>query len=200
MSSLKHAIVLALAILAFVLLAVSVLEGAGDKSDAARWENLQSVKPGSDVRVSLKNVETWQGKMRAVSDDGLAIQTSDGEKSFARDSVARVSAKSRSHRKRNVLIGLGVGAVTGVIVGVANPELGQGTCEQGSCTNAGTAAMVGVAAAAGGAAVGAIIPTGGWHEVFRAPPEAAARPGGTVAAPGAGGRDSSLTGDELARK
>lgn len=182
MNRLKHGLLLGLAILALGLFAAPVLRGAPDKSDTARWENLRKVTPGSAVRVVLKNIESWDGKLGTVSDNGLTMRTSGGEKTFARDSIVRVSIKGRSHRKRNLLIGLGVGAVTGVVIGVADPELGQGTCEQGSCANAGVAAMVGAAGAAGGAAIGAIIPTGGWHEVFRASEEAAAGPGGTTTA------------------
>ena len=191
MNSLKHAIVLALAILAFILLAATVLRGAGDKNDAARWENLRNVAPGSNVRVVLKNVQTHEGKLRSVTDEGLRIQTSDGEGTFARDTVARVSAKGRAHRKRNLLIGMGLGAATGAIVAVADPELGQGVCEQGSCLNAGTVSAVTFGGAAAGSVVGAAIPTGRWHEVFRAPARATARAGGTGAVPRSGRPGSS---------
>jgi hypothetical protein len=56
----------------------------------------------------------------------------------------------------------------GIIVGVASPELGQGKCSQGSCVNATSVPVAGVAGAAAGAGLGAAIPTHGWHEVYRA--------------------------------
>ncbi len=195
MNSLKHYLWLGLGIFTLVLLSAPALRGAGEKGDAANWENLRNVAPSSSVRVVLKNVETHEGKLQRVSDEGITISTASGEKTFARNDVLRVSTKGKSHRKRNLLIGMGAGAVTGVIVGVADPELGQGTCAQGSCVDAGTAAMAGAVGAVAGAAVGAIIPTGGWHEVFRAPQAATAQPRGNKIVPA-----SSLAAGQVAHR
>lgn len=200
MNSLKYCLWPGLGIFALVLLSAPALRGAGEKGDAANWENLRNVAPSSSVRVVLKNVGTHQGKLRGVSDESLTISTAAGKKTFARNEVLRVSTKGKSHRVRNLLIGMGVGAVTGVIVGVADPELGQGTCAQGSCVDAGTAALVGFGGAVAGTAVGAIIPTGGWHEVFRAPPEAAAQPGSDNIAPASADRSSRLAAGQVAHR
>ncbi len=153
----------------FVLLVATVpLQAAGPKPTTAQWENLQSVASGSTVRVVLNDAKSFTGRLRAVGDAGLTLRTDAGEQTFARESILRVSTKSESHRKRNALIGLAVGGATGAIVGVASPELGTGTCAQGSCVDAGTVTALGVGGGLAGAGVGAVIPTGGWHDVYRA--------------------------------
>lgn len=156
--------------LAVLALTSNFTFGAGGNQDGNDgWESVRCVAPGSNVRVVLNNVQMHEGKLKAVSDNAISITTPSGEQIFARNSVVRVSAKRESHRKRNLLIGLAAGAVGGVILGVADPELGQGTCEQGSCIDAGTVAITTVGGAALGALVGAVIPTGGWQEVYRTP-------------------------------
>ena len=65
-----------------------------------------------------------------------------------------------------MLIGLAAGAATGLIVGVASPELGTGTCSQGSCIDAGTVSLLAVAGGAVGTAVGAALPAS--KTVYRA--------------------------------
>ena len=197
MNNLKHAMVPGLAILGLVLLGAPVLRGAEGEGSAARWQELSTVAPGSRVRVVMKNVESWEGTLRAVSDDGVTVQTASGEKTFARNDVLRVSAKGTSHRKRNLLIGLGTGAATGAIVAVADPKLGQGTCEQGSCVNAGTVALATLVGAAVGSGACAAIPTGGWHEVYRAPAEVAERHGRTTAGQHAALPASGLTAGQF---
>ena len=85
---------------------------------------------------------------------------------FTRQEVMRVSVKKKGYRGRNTLIGLGAGAAIGVVVGVASHQDCTGFCllytTRGQ--DAGIGAIIfGVI----GTAVGALIPTGGWREVYK---------------------------------
>ena len=132
------------------------------------WDNLKSLATGQQIQVVLNDAKAYTGQLHSVSDEGLVIRTGGGEQTVERQNILRVSSQGKSHRGRNALIGLAVGAGAGVAVGVASPELGQGKCAQGSCFNAESAALGGFVGAAIGTGLGAVLPTGGWHDVYRA--------------------------------
>jgi len=158
---------LILTILSLIL--VSSLALAGAKSDMASWENLRQLAPGIEVKIVLNDARAYTGQFKAVTDEAFVLRLDTGaEQTFARRDVLRVSTQGKKHRGRNALIGMAVGAGVGVIVGAASPELGQGKCQHGSCVNAASVAVPGFAAALAGAGIGAAIPTGGWHDVYRA--------------------------------
>ena len=138
------------------------------KSRQANWDNLKGLATGDDIRLVLNDTKSYKAKFQSVSDETIAVRLVTGEETFPRESVLRVSTKGKSHRGRNALIGLAVGAGAGVVVGVASPELGQGKCAQGSCVNAESAALAGFVGAVVGTGLGAVLPTGGWHDVYRA--------------------------------
>src|ERR1035437_1270846 len=138
------------------------------KPPQANWVNLKQLAPGQQIRVVLNDAKSYTGPLHSVSDESLVIRTGGGEQTFERQNILRVSSPGKSHRGRNALIGLAVGAGTGVVIGVVSPELGQGKCAQGSCTNAESAAVAGFVGAVAGVGLGAVLPTGGWHDVYRA--------------------------------
>ena len=142
--------------------------GAESPTTEGNWESLRTLAPGDGIRIVLNDAKSYQAKFQSVSDKAIVVRLETGGQSFAREGVLRVSAKSQSHRRRNAFIGLVVGGAAGAIVAVASPELGQGTCSQGSCIDAGTVSALGFAGGGLGAGIGAAIPTGGWHDVYRA--------------------------------
>jgi small nuclear ribonucleoprotein (snRNP)-like protein len=138
------------------------------QSSQNNWDNLKQLASGQQVQVVLNDAKSYRGQLQTVGDDALMLRLATGEQTFERQNVLRVSTRGKSHRGRNALIGLAVGASVGVIVGVASPELGQGKCAQGSCINAASAALAGFVGAAVGTGLGAVLPTDGWHDVYRA--------------------------------
>jgi hypothetical protein len=141
---------------------------AESTSTKANWDNLRKLAPGDTIRIVLNDMKSYPANFQSVSDEAIVVRLETGEQSFARERVLRVSAKSQSHRRRNAFIGLVVGGATGAVVAVASPELGQGTCSQGSCIDAGVVSALGFVGGGLGAGIGAAIPTGGWHDVYRA--------------------------------
>ena len=138
------------------------------QSSQGNWDNLEQLAPGQQIRIVLKDARSFTANFQSVTDAALLVRLPNVDQAFERLNVLRVSSKRGSHRRRNALIGLAAGAATGVVVGVASPELGRGKCEQGSCVDAGTVTALGVLGSGLGAGIGALIPTGGWHDIYRA--------------------------------
>jgi hypothetical protein len=164
----KHFFAIGMTVLMLGFIGIASVNGAEPKSTQANWESLKQLAPGQEVRVVLNDAKSYGGQFQSVSDDGIVLRLGKDSQTFERQNVLRVSTRGKSHRGRNALIGLAVGAGAGVVVGVASPELGQGKCAQGSCVDAGTVSMVGFWGGVLGAGLGAAIPTGGWHDVYRA--------------------------------
>jgi hypothetical protein len=151
-----------------LLLLIPRLASAERTPDKANWASLGQLTPGDDIRIVLNDAKSYNARFESVSDGALTVRLATGEQTFTRETVLRVSTKGQSHRGRNALIGLATGAGAGVIVGVASPELGQGKCAQGSCINAESISIGGLVGGVLGAGIGIAIPTGGWHDVYRA--------------------------------
>ena len=139
---------------------------------APDWIVVKALAPGSEVRV-----ETPAGKLtglvQAVSDGGITLLSGKGAQTAMRSDVTRVAVKKPSHRKRNALIGLAAGAAFGLVgesVATCNPADYSRSCpSQAALDTAGALVFGGM-----GAAVGAVIPTGGWREIYRSPAAAQA--------------------------
>jgi hypothetical protein len=143
------------------LLLLLLVPGFGwAQSPQNNWDNLRQLRQGQRIVVVDSSMKTLKGTFVSVSDEAISLAAGKGEESVARANVVRVSVRNPSHRRRNVLIGLAVGAGTGVIVGVASPELGQGKCAHGSCVDPAVAVGLGLVAGAAGVGIGAAIPSG----------------------------------------
>jgi hypothetical protein len=148
--------------------------GQDSKRRSSSWDNLKSLTPGQEIRVVMNNVKSYQGEFRSLSDDGITLRQAAGEQTLARKDVLRVSQKKgQNHRTRNAVIGAAVGAGVGLGIGVSY-YLRPRNCTEGplfNCagpSNLDLAAILTPVGGLAGAAIGAAIPTGGWHEVYRA--------------------------------
>ena len=131
----------------------------------SEWNVLQQLTSGQQVKVVLGNNTSSRGSFESADDRSLVIRSGKGEQSISRDQVTRVLVKGKSHRKRNALIGAGIGAGAGLAAGAAIDN----DCSKGSffCTgNKGKAILTPLWGLLG-AGIGAVIPSGGWHEVYR---------------------------------
>lgn len=137
------------------------------------WANLRLLTAGAEIRVNATGQQTIRGTLRSVNDDTLIVGQPQGERTLARSMVASVSVK-KSHRIRHMLIGLGVGAAGGLAAGAgldsAYPcrymDLG---CvpAPGIGTSPSAKEIVTPIGAVLGLAVGALLPAGGWREIYR---------------------------------
>ena len=143
---------------ALLLLAATVAA----QTNASSWNTVEALAAGTDVRI-LNGSRTVSGKIEGVTDETIVVNSGKGQETFKQQDVMRVSVKKTGHRMRNALIGLGVGAGVGVGVGAAADANCTGLCFGG---NFGKAIFTPLGAVAG-VLVGALIPTGGWREIYK---------------------------------
>ena len=129
------------------------------QSSQNNWDNLKQLSPGQQIRVVLNDVKSYEAKFQSVTDDAIVVRLATGDQTFPRQSVLRVSSKHRSHRGRNALIGVAVGVVPVVAYDAA------------ACADCDQTTKIGDAVGCGllGALVGALVPTGRWHDVLSCP-------------------------------
>ena len=148
-------------LIAVCLLALSVsgFSQTPDLSHGRNWNNLTVLSPGTEVRLELSGSHFLQGSVHSVTDDSLAVDSASGQETFTRQQVMRASVRKQSNRGRNALIGLGVGGGVGLGFVIAPHSSSSSICCSAGATVAFDAAV--------GAIIGALVPTGGWREIYR---------------------------------
>ena len=136
------------------------------------WDNLKQLRPGQRIEVVDMKWKSVKGTFVSVSEEAISLQAGKKETSLAREDVLRVALHEHSHRARNTLIGLAVGAGAGAALGYATahgphasnpPDYVGMLVTLPVCTGVGTLA-------------GAVIPTGE-QTIYRAKkPSAATTP------------------------
>jgi len=168
--TLSPASFLVLALLA-ACFSTGVASGQDSKGRSSSWDNLKGLRPGQEIRVVMNNVKSYQGEFESLTDGGITLRLAAGEQTLARKDILRVSSKGQKHRARNALIGAAVGAGAGLVIGLAANHI------QRNCTNNSFGCglpdldrenIITPVGALAGAVVGAVAPTGRWHEVYRA--------------------------------
>ncbi|HEY2015562.1 MAG TPA: hypothetical protein VGH38_18790 [Bryobacteraceae bacterium] len=93
----------------------------------------------------------------------LAINATTSQEMLVRQNVKRVQLKRPGHRGRNTLIGLGLGAAGGLVAGAGIDH----SAKDSWFPNAGKVVLTPIGMIIG-TVVGVALPTGGWHDVYRA--------------------------------
>jgi len=141
-------------------LAAATMSAQSNRTD---WNAIKAITPGTEVRITAGS-RTINGTIDRITDDTLAITAGKGQEMFDRKQVSSVSTRKPGHRLRNALIGLGAGTGAGLAIGFGIRE------RPDQLHIVPNSAVVGGSAAAGaviGTLVGAVIPTGGWHEIYK---------------------------------
>src|SRR5262249_19771097 len=133
-------------------------------AQSPEWENVKRLPPGSPVRVLLTDRHKVQGGLQSVTDDSLVVTMAGSNRTVARATITRIAVKGESHRGRNALIGMGVGAGVGLAAGASVDHSCRGDCLLGN--NLGKIVFTPLGALLG-LGVGVAIPTGGWHSIYR---------------------------------
>ena len=135
---------------------------AAAQTSATAWNTVKALPAGTEVRIAAGS-HTIRGKIDRITDDTLVVTSGNGQEMLAQQEVTRVSVGKQGHRGRNALIGLGIGAGAGLGVGAAADAGCTGFCFLGDL---GKEVFTPVGAVAG-VLVGALIPTGGWREIYK---------------------------------
>jgi hypothetical protein len=101
-------------------------------SGQAPWEALKSVPPGDEIKVSLRTGDTVKGRFLSASDDDLTLSRGKKTASVPRAEVARVYRLFSKSVVKSTLIGLGIGAGAGALIGKESFEGEIGEAELGA--------------------------------------------------------------------
>ena len=131
------------------------------QADQSSWANLSTLYGGQKVQIVEMNSKKHSGTFVNFSETALSYQDATGEQTVPRQKVRRVKLMQNKHRLRNTLIGAGVGAGAGGVIGAASFQPcspSQSLCIQPIGRGA-IAAIGAVVGAAVGAVVGALLPS-----------------------------------------
>ena len=78
------------------------------------WEGLKAVPPGDEVSVRLRNGQKLKGRLISVSDTALTLEHGNITTDVTRGDALRVHRVISKSAKRAALIGLGIGAGSGL--------------------------------------------------------------------------------------
>jgi hypothetical protein len=150
--------------IALLFLTVLAPGAAGQTADTdAAWNRLNRLPAGTEIRVALAGGKTLRGFLQNVAPASISINATTSQETVPRTDIKRIQQKRESHRGRNTLIGLGIGAAGGLTAG--------GMLDAKTSVNLFPNAAKAIFTPLGaliGVGVGAAVPTGGWREVYRA--------------------------------
>jgi hypothetical protein len=115
------------------------------------WENLRQLRAGQKIEVVDMKLKSVQGEFIRYSDDGVSLSVGRDEVSIARAAVLSVKNRQASHRARNALLGLAIGAAGGLAAGAIRGATYHEAGETGVFMLVFTPIGAGIGAAAGAA-------------------------------------------------
>src|ERR1019366_118817 len=145
--------------------ALAATAAAQPAKPIANWANLNQLVTGAEIRVTVADGKTLRGFMQRVTPESLAINATTSQETLSRQDIRRVDLKRPGHRGRNTLIGLAIGTGAGLAAGAgvdSQRRPGDWLPSFGKVVLSPVGAIIGTV-------VGAVLPTGGWREVYRAP-------------------------------
>jgi hypothetical protein len=99
---------------------VTLLAQAGTSD----WSRLSSVSTGSKLSIKLRNGKKVNGTLSGVSDTSLTLLVKNNSTEVKRDDIVTVHQVNEKSATKAALIGMGVGAGAGAIVGAAGDDDG----------------------------------------------------------------------------
>ena len=140
--------------LIIVILLIAPARSPAQSSEDA-WDNLRQLRSGQRIEVVGMKLNSWQGAFTGYSGDTISLRTGQDEVAIPRADVLSVKNRERSHRRRNALLGLAIGAAGGLVAGAI---AGATYHEEGET---GVFVLVFTPIGAGaGAGIGAVMPAG----------------------------------------
>ena len=142
-----------IACLLAVSLLVSTIAPAAFAQQTARgdWTAVQSVAPGDEVSVKLKDGKKVRGRFSSASDSELTILRKNKQQPIARNTIAQVyRLERRAEKAKYAAIGAGIGAAAGAGIGGAKAA-------SGSSSDDGIYTLVGLVFGTGFGALGGFL-------------------------------------------
>jgi hypothetical protein len=141
---------------------------AQEKKD--EWKALYGLRSGEKIELIETGMKKHVGNFSTVTEEAIQLREGSNDIGIRKESVARVTRLEKSHRLRNAAILGVVGAVAGAGIGAAASRCSNSAGSFNFCgLTRGVAVGIGaVAGLAGGAGIGAAIPS--HPTIYRAQP------------------------------
>jgi hypothetical protein len=133
-------------VLAASLLLVPVVSAQNAAGD---WSAVKAVEIGSKLSVKLKTGKTVEGRLTGVSDAALSLSVKEKPVDIKREDVFSVHQTGKGSATKATLIGMGVGAGTGAVIGAVGDSSSDGFEKIDTAATAGLTVI--------GAGVGALV-------------------------------------------
>jgi hypothetical protein len=162
----------ALSLTLILCLAGSALPAAAQEQNATTQAPVQSTETdtwldptrlvaGEDIRIVLVNSTSYRGVFRMADDQSITLMVAGHEQRVTRASVSRISVARGMHRRRNVLLGLVIGATAGGLVLAFHCRGEASSCKEWAPVYVNPAAGV-------AAGIGALLPARDWQTIYEA--------------------------------
>ena len=102
--------------LSLMLLLISPARTPAQSSEDS-WDNLRQLRSGQIIEVVDMNLKSRHGAFIGYSEEAISLRAGQDEVAIARADVLSVKNREGSHRGRNALLGLAIGAAGGLAVG-----------------------------------------------------------------------------------
>lgn len=134
------------------------------------WKALYGLRSGEKIELIETGMKKHVGTFSTVTEEAIQLREGSNDIGIRKESVARVTLLEKSHRLRNALIVGAVGAGAGAGIGAAASRCSSSTGSFNFCgIGRGVAVGIGgLAGLAGGAGIGAAIPS--HPTIYRAGP------------------------------
>lgn len=106
-----------LIILSFLTFGLSPTEAQNRKPAVGDWTLLETTQPGQDLEVKLKSGDTIRGAFNGLSATMLIVSKGGSLVETDRNRISKVYQVGGTNVKKSTLIGLGIGAAAGAIIG-----------------------------------------------------------------------------------
>ncbi|SRR5258708_729276 len=155
------------ALACFLILLPCSLRAQDKKGD---WKALYGLRSGEKIELVETGMKKHTGTFSTVTDEAIQFREGANDVGIPKENVARVTLLEKSHRGRNALILGAVGAGAGAGIGAAASRCSNSTGSFNLCglargAEVGLGAVIGLA---GGAGIGAAIPS--HPTIYRAQP------------------------------
>ena len=116
-------------LVAVAVLISSLAPAALAQQVSGDWTSVQSVAPGDEVSVKLKDGHKVRGRFSSASDSELTILRKNKQQPIAKNTIAQVyRLERRAEKAKYAAIGAGIGAAAGAGIGGAKAS---GTSDDG---------------------------------------------------------------------
>jgi hypothetical protein len=132
-------------------------------AQSSDWEGVKRLSSGRQVKIVLGNGTSYKGHVRSVDENSLALESG---RIAVKQEIKRVLIKTGGHRGKHALIGGAIGAAAGLGVG-AGIDSGCNRSSFTICTGNLGKAVLTPAFGLIGLGIGALLPAGGWQEIYR---------------------------------